>query len=144
MFTNNLKRFETFCQKTIYNYKLQHKYKVFDINCSNHNSPFSVHVEWSKQKAIGVSLAEMAVEELDRNLRQFYAEARNKEGENYSRATLLSLRNGIERPPHSFSNQMLDAKIKQLKQEVSQTKCLTPKLNSSSKKACKTPSTNQQ
>ena len=75
----------------------------------------------------------MAVEELDRNLRQFYAEARNKEGENYSRATLLSLRNGIERylntPPHSLgirfthdprfvlSNQMLDAKIKQLKQE---------------------------
>ena len=90
MFTNNLKRFETFCRKTIYNYKLQHEYKVFDINCSNHNSPFFVHVEWSKQKAIGVSLAEMAVEELDRNLRQFYAEARNKEGENYSRATLLS------------------------------------------------------
>ena len=75
----------------------------------------------------------MAVEELDRNLRQFYAEARNKEGENYSRATLLSLRNGIERylntPPHGLgirfthdprfvlSNQMLDAKIKQLKQE---------------------------
>ena len=75
----------------------------------------------------------MAVEELDRNLRQFYAEARNKEGENYSRATLLSLRNGIERylrtTPHSLgirfthdprfvlSNQMLDAKIKQLKQE---------------------------
>ena len=75
----------------------------------------------------------MAVEELDRNLRQFYAEARNKEGENYSRATLLSIRNGIERylntPPHSLgirfthdprfvlSNQMLDAKIKQLKQE---------------------------
>ena len=75
----------------------------------------------------------MAVEELDRNLRHFYAEARNKEGENYSRATLLSLRNGIERyrntPPHSLgirfthdsrfvlSNQMLHAKIKQLKQE---------------------------
>ena len=74
----------------------------------------------------------MAVEELDRNLRQFYAEARNKEDENYSRATLLSLRNGIERylnTPHSLgirfthdprfvlSNQMLDAKIKQLKQE---------------------------
>ena len=78
--------------------------------------------------AIGVSLAEMTVAELDRNLRQFYAEARNKEGENYSRATLLSLRNDIERylntPPHSLglrfthdprfvlSNQKLDAKIK--------------------------------
>ena len=75
----------------------------------------------------------MEVEDLDRNLRQFYAEARNKEGENYSRATLLSLRNGIERylntPPHSLgirfthdprfvlSNQMRDAKIKQLKEE---------------------------
>ena len=75
----------------------------------------------------------MTVAELDRNLRQFFAKARNKEGENYSRATLLSLRNGIERylntPPHSLgirfthdprfvlSNKMLDAKIKQLKQE---------------------------
>ena len=54
-------------------------------------------------------------------------------GENYSRATLLSLRNGIERflntPPNNrgisfnkdsrfvLSNQMLDAKIKQLKKD---------------------------
>ena len=75
----------------------------------------------------------MTVDELDKNLRQFYAEARNKEGENYSRATLLSLRNGIERylntppinlgirltqdPRFVLSNKMLDAKIKQLKQE---------------------------
>ncbi|KAL9965496.1 hypothetical protein ACROYT_G029302 [Oculina patagonica] len=89
--------------------------------------------EWSKQKALGVSLAEMTVQELDKSLRQFYAEARNKEGGNYSRATLLSLRNGIERylntPPLStgikfnadprfvLSNQMLDAKIKELKKE---------------------------
>ena len=71
--------------------------------------------------------------ELDESLHQLYAEARNKEGENYGRATLLSLRNGIERllnsPPNNrgisltkdpqfvLSNQMLDTKIKQLKKE---------------------------
>ena len=60
-------------------------------------------------------------------------EARNKEGVIYTRATLLSLRNGIERflntPPNNLgiksandprfvlSNEMLDAKIKQLKKE---------------------------
>ena len=75
----------------------------------------------------------MSIQELDENLRQFYAEARNRNGENYSRATLLSLRNGIERflntPPNNrgisfnkdsrfvLSNQMLDAKIKQLKKD---------------------------
>ena len=75
----------------------------------------------------------MSIQELDENLRQFYAEARNCNGENYSRATLLSLRNGIERflntPPNNrgisfnkdsrfvLSNQMLDAKIKQLKKD---------------------------
>ena len=53
--------------------------------------------EWSKQKEIAINLAEMTITELDESPRQFYAEARNKEGENYSRATLLSLRNGIER-----------------------------------------------
>ena len=75
----------------------------------------------------------MTITELDESLRQFYAEARNKEGENYSRATLLPLSNGIERflnsPPKNrgisltkdpkfvLSNQMLDAKIKKLKKE---------------------------
>ena len=75
----------------------------------------------------------MSIQELDENLRQFYAEARNRNGENYSRATLLSLRNGIERflntPPNNrgisfnkdsrfvLSNQMLDAKINQLKKD---------------------------
>ena len=90
-------------------------------------------VEWSKQKQLGTTLAEMSIQELDENLRQFYAEARNRNGENYSRATLLSLRNGIERflntPPNNrgisfnkdsrfvLSNQMLDAKVKQLKKD---------------------------
>ena len=75
----------------------------------------------------------MTLAELDQHLRQFYAEARNKDGGNYGRATLLSLRNGIERylntPPNNrgislvkdpqfvLSNQMLDAKIKQLKKD---------------------------
>ena len=75
----------------------------------------------------------MTVEKLDRSLKQFYAKARSKEGENYSRATLLSLINGIARflntlpnnlgitftkdPRFVLSNQMLDVKIKQLKKE---------------------------
>ena len=75
----------------------------------------------------------MTLAELDQHLRQFYAEARNKDGGNYGRATLLSLRNGIERylntPPNNrgislvkdpqfvLSNQMLNAKIKQLKKD---------------------------
>jgi len=54
-------------------------------------------VEWSKQKQLGITSAEMSIQELDENLRQFYAKARHRNGENYSRATLLSLRNGIER-----------------------------------------------
>ena len=52
---------------------------------------FFISAEWSKQKEIGINLAEMTITELDESLRQFYAEACNKEGENYSRATLLSL-----------------------------------------------------
>lgn len=87
----------------------------------------------------------MTVEEIDRSLKQFYAEARNKEGENYSRATLLSLRNGIERflntPPNNLgikftkdprfvlSNQMLDAKIKQLKKEGMQNTIHKPPID---------------
>ena len=73
----------------------------------------------------------MSTSELDNNLRKFYAEVRNKKGEDYSKSSLLGLRNGIERyldgPPHnkgiqfsgnpSFkaSNNMLDAKLKTLK-----------------------------
>ena len=75
----------------------------------------------------------MAVEELDKNLIKFYSEARNKEGANYSHSAILSLRNGIERyldtalhslgirfthdPRFVLSYQMLDAKIKQFKQD---------------------------
>ena len=68
---------------------------------------------------------------MDNNLRLFYAEARNKDGGNYSRSTLLGFRNGIERfsnnppfkkgihiatdPAFQQSNQMLDAKLKNIK-----------------------------
>ena len=66
---------------------------------------FFISAEWSKQREIGLNLAEMTITELDESLGQFYAEARNKEEEKYSRATLLSFRNGIERflnsPPNS-------------------------------------------
>ena len=104
----------------------------------NFNLPINVllSAEWSKQKQIAINLAEMTLSELDYNLRLFYAEARNKEGENYSRTTLLSLRNGIERflntppvnrgislskdPQFVLSNQMLDAKIKQMKKHCMQ------------------------
>ena len=72
-------------------------------------------------------------EELDVTLRQFYEEARNKNGEHYGRSALLALRYVVERylnvpplnrglkisknPAFTHSNQMLDAKIKHLKQE---------------------------
>ena len=39
----------------------------------------------------------MTVDKMDKNLRLFCAQARNKVGDNYIQATLLSLRNVIER-----------------------------------------------
>jgi len=73
----------------------------------------------------------MKIGQLDQNIRRFYAEARTKKGENYSRSTLLGFRHSIERflnaPPFSRglqistdlrfarSNLMLDAQIKNLK-----------------------------
>ena len=39
----------------------------------------------------------MIVDEIDKNVPLFCAQARNKVGDNYIRATLLSLRNVIER-----------------------------------------------
>ena len=78
----------------------------------------------------------MSVEELDSALRSFYGEARKKNGEDYNKSSLLSLRNSIERklnsPPYNRgiritdnvcfakSNQLLDAKIKALKREGKQ------------------------
>ncbi|CAB4021570.1 Hypothetical predicted protein [Paramuricea clavata] len=92
----------------------------------------SVYKEWALQRNISKELHEQSEEELDQNLRVFYAEVRNKTGENYGKSTLLGLRSGIERhlnyPPHNRgikfsknpafmkSNMILDAKIKNLKQ----------------------------
>ena len=77
-------------------------------------------------------LEELTVEQLDETLKKFYAEVRNKNGEEYSKNTLLGLRSGLERflngPPHNRgiqisknpafknSNLMLVAKLKNLKQ----------------------------
>ena len=101
---------------------------MFSAICyANFSLPINIllYAEWSKQKQIGINLAEMTLSELN------YAEARNKEGGNYSWATLLSLRNGIERflntppvnrgislskdPQFVLLNQILDAKINQMK-----------------------------
>ena len=111
-------------------------------------------VEWSKQKQLGITLAEMSIQELDENLRQFYAKARNRNGENYSCATLLSLRNGIKRflnmPPNDrgisfnkdprllLSNQMLDAKIKQLKKDGLQNTTHKPAIEQEDLESSKT------
>ena len=73
----------------------------------------------------------MKIGQLDQNLRRFYAEARTKKGEDYSKSTLLGFRHSIERylnapplnrglkittdPRFSRSNLMLDAQIKSLK-----------------------------
>ena len=75
----------------------------------------------------------MENQELDKHLTKFYAETRNKKGEDYSRSTLLSMRNAIERylnnpqhkrgikitgnPQFQSSNRFLNAKIKHLKKE---------------------------
>ncbi|XP_068692575.1 uncharacterized protein [Montipora foliosa] len=74
----------------------------------------------------------MDEKQLDNSLSQFYIEARSKRGEEYSKSSLISFRNAIERhlnnPPYnktlklnsaSFtnSNRMLNAKIKSLKKQ---------------------------
>lgn len=82
---------------------------------------------------MSINLGNVALTDLDKHLRQFYVEARNKDGETYKRATLLSLRNGLERhlnnpplnrgikigshPSFVLSNKVLDAQIKKLKRE---------------------------
>ena len=70
-------------------------------------------------------------EQLDKSLAQFHTEARSKTGEEYSKSSLISLRNAIERhlnnQPYkrslklnsaafANSNRMLNAKIKSLKE----------------------------
>ena len=92
-----------------------------------------LHSEWASARGIDENIGGKTKEELNNNLRLFYAEDRNKEGGNYSRSTLLGFRNGIERflnnppfkkgihiatdPAFQQSNQMLDAKLKNMKQQ---------------------------
>lgn len=94
---------------------------------------FLAKTGWANEKRVSSDLQTISFEELDQHLRRFYAEARSKDGKPYSRSTLLSLRNGIERylslppvnrpvkfsqdPRFSLSNKMLVATIKQLKRE---------------------------
>lgn len=75
----------------------------------------------------------MDEETLDKHLRLFYAEVKNKDGEDYSKSTLLGIRHGLERflnfPPHNrgltissnpafkMSNAVLNAKIVSLKKQ---------------------------
>lgn len=86
---------------------------------------------WCKEKNIQTQLENMTTGQIDTNLRRFYAEARTKTGEMYSKSTLLGFRHAIERylnsPPHNRSykmssdprfkrsNEMLDAQIVRLK-----------------------------
>ena len=74
----------------------------------------------------------MTTKQLDENLVHFYAEARTKDKREYSKSAFIAFRHGIERylnnppfnrgikiagnPSFTRSNQMLDAKIKYLKQ----------------------------
>ena len=61
--------------------------------------------EWAQHKNVEKPPHEQSDDELDNNLRGFYAEARNKEGKDYGKSTLLCLRSGIERylnfPPYN-------------------------------------------
>lgn len=75
----------------------------------------------------------MLLDQLNTNLRRFYAEARNKSGDAYSKSTLLGFRHGIERylnaPPLNKglkltfdsrlkrSNEMLNATVVSLKRQ---------------------------
>ena len=52
---------------------------------------------WGAEKQIQTLLEAMKIGQLDQNLCRFYAEARTKKGEDYSRSTLLGFRHSIER-----------------------------------------------
>ena len=97
------------------------------------NFLYTFFTEWCLQMNIQVSLEEMSDAELDHHLRSFYASARKQNGEDYTRSSLLSFRNSIERylnnPPinrgirlsgnqeFTSSNKVLEAKIKSLKRD---------------------------
>ena len=82
-------------------------------------------------RGIVKTILEMKNEELDESLRRFYAEARTRSGEEYSRSSLLGFRNSVERyftannrslkltrnPVFSWSNKMLESKLKGIRRE---------------------------
>ena len=88
----------------------------------------------------------MTVGQLDTNLRRFYAKARNKSGESYSKSSLLGFRHSFERylnaPPLSRglklssdprfkrSNEMLNAQIVPLKRQVKENVTHKPAIES--------------
>ena len=94
------------------------------------------HSKWASARGINGEIGLKTKTDLDANLRLFYAEARNKDGENYSRSTLLGFRHDLDRylnnPPYKKgipiatdpafrqSNQMLDAKLKDMKKHGEQ------------------------
>ena len=90
---------------------------------------YIVHIalaEWCRERRLPSNLLTMTFESLDNVLRQFYAEARTKKGEEYSRLFLLGIRNALERhlaanrrevkitknPLFMKSNKMLECKLK--------------------------------
>ena len=92
---------------------------------------FSWNLAWCKEKKIQTQLEHMSSGQLDAILRRFYAEARSKSGDDYSKSTLLGFRHSIERylnapplnkglklssdPRFKRSNEMLNAKVVSLK-----------------------------
>jgi len=86
---------------------------------------------WCNEKQIQTPMENMTVAQLDTNLRRFYAEARNKSRESYSRSSLLGFQHSFERylnapalstglklssdPRFKRSNEMLNAQIVRLK-----------------------------
>jgi len=60
------------------------------VNENRFNVFFS---DWCNDKGVDKKLSELSDVELGQVLRQFYAEARAKDGEVYSRFSLLAIRN---------------------------------------------------
>ena len=54
-------------------------------------------VDWCRERKIAKPLLHMSELELNEALRRFYAEARNKNGGEYSRSSLLGFRSAVER-----------------------------------------------
>ena len=82
--------------------------------------------EWCRERRLPSNLLAMPFESLDNILRRFYAEAKTKKGDEYSRSSLLGIRNALQRilaangrevkitknPLFAKSNKMLESKLK--------------------------------